>query len=119
MKKSKECFDQCIPALAESLGKFLGEEAMVGATRLAVEAGFIDRSHQVGQTGQTVKPKVYVAVGISGAVQHLTGMQNSDIIVAINREPKAAIFKVADFGIVGNLEEICPELAKVLNSQGE
>ncbi len=117
--KSKECFDQCIPTLAESLGKFLREEAMVGATRLAVEAGFIDRSHQVGQTGQTVKPKVYVAVGISGAVQHLTGMQNSDIIVAINREPKAAIFKVSDFGIVGNLEEICPELIKVLNSQGE
>jgi len=117
--KSKECFDQCIPTLAESLGKFLGEEATVGASRLAVEAGFIDRSHQVGQTGQTVKPKVYVAIGISGAVQHLTGMQNSDIIVAINREPKAAIFKVADFGVVGNLEEICPELIKVLNSQGE
>ena len=117
--KTKEGFDKYIPPLAESLGKFLGQEAMVGASRLAVESGFIDRSHQVGQTGQTVKPKVYVAVGISGAVQHLTGMQNSDIILAINKEPNARIFKVADYGIVGNLEEIVPELIKALNSQGE
>ncbi|MDO8491224.1 MAG: FAD-binding protein [Dehalococcoidia bacterium] len=117
--KTKVCFDNVIPALAESLGKFLGQTAMVGASRLAVESGFIDRSHQVGQTGQTVKPRVYVAVGISGAVQHLTGMQNSDIILAINKEAKAPIFKVADYGIVGNLEEIVPELIKVLKSQGE
>jgi len=115
--KMKEGFDKYIYPLAESLGKFLGQEAMVGASRLAVESGFIDRSHQVGQTGQTVKPRVYVAVGISGAVQHLTGMQNSDIIVAINKEPTARIFKVADYGIVGNLEEIVPELIKVVNSQ--
>ncbi len=116
--KTKEGFDKCIPPLAESLGRFLGQEAMVGASRLAVESGFIDRSHQVGQTGQTVKPRLYVAAGISGAVQHLTGMQNSDIILAINKDPNARIFKVADFGIVGNLEEIVPELIEVLNSQG-
>ncbi|MFC1940085.1 FAD-binding protein [Chloroflexota bacterium] len=116
--KTKEYFDKYIPPLAESLGKFLGEEAMVGASRAAVELGFIDRSHQVGQTGQTVKPRVYVAVGVSGAVQHLTGMQNSDIIVAINKEPKAPIFKVADFGIVGNMEEVVPELIRALNAQG-
>lgn len=116
--KTREGFDKCIPSLAESLGRFLGQEAMVGASRLAVESGFIDRSHQVGQTGQTVKPRVYVAAGISGAVQHLTGMQNSDIILAINKDPNARIFKVADFGIVGNLEEIVPELIKALNSQG-
>jgi len=116
--KTKEGFDKCIPPLAESLGRFLGQEAMVGASRLAVEAGFIDRSHQVGQTGQTVKPRLYVAAGISGAVQHLTGMQNSDIILAINKDPDARIFKVADFGIVGNLEEIVPELIEVINSQG-
>lgn len=117
--KTKEGYQNCIPPLAEKLGKFLGQEAMVGASRLAVEAGFIDRSHQVGQTGQTVKPKIYVAVGISGAVQHLTGMQNSDIIVAINKDPNAPIFKVADFGIIGSMEEVVPELIKALNSQGE
>ncbi|MDD5037816.1 MAG: FAD-binding protein [Dehalococcoidales bacterium] len=115
--RTKEGFDQCIIPLADSLGKFLGQKAMTGATRAAVESGFIDRSHQVGQTGQTVKPRVYVAIGISGAVQHLTGMQNSDIILAINKDPNARIFKVADFGIVGNLEEIVPELIEALNSQ--
>jgi len=114
--KTKDSYDKFIPPLAESLGKFLGEEAMVGATRVAVESGFIDRSHQIGQTGQTVKPRVYVGIGISGAVQHLTGMQNSDIILAINKDPNARIFKVCDFGIVGNLEEIVPELIKAINS---
>lgn len=114
--KTKEVFDKYLFPLAESLAKVLGQEAMVGASRRAVEAGFIDRSHQVGQTGQTVKPRLYVAVGISGAVQHLTGMQNSDIILAINKDPDARIFKVADFGIVGNLEEVVPQLINALNS---
>ncbi len=115
--KTREGFEKYIPPLAESLGRFLEQEAMVGASRLAVESGFIDHSHQVGQTGQTVKPRLYVAVGISGAVQHLTGMQSSDIILAINKDSKASIFNVADYGIVGNLEEIVPELINVLNSQ--
>lgn len=117
--KTKVGFDQYIPPLAGSLGKFLGQEAMVGASRLAVESGLIDRSHQVGQTGQTVKPRLYVAIGISGAVQHLTGMQGSDIILAINKDPNARIFKVADYGVVGNLEEIVPELINILNPQGK
>ncbi len=116
--KTKEGYDKYVRPLAESLGRFLGQEAMVGASRVAVEAGFIDRSHQVGQTGQTVKPRVYVAIGVSGAVQHVTGMQSSDIIIAINKDPNARIFKVADFGVVGNLEEVVPELIKALNSQG-
>ena len=116
--KTKEGFDQYIHPLAESMGKYLNQEAMVGASRLAVESGFIDRSHQVGQTGQTVKPRLYVAIGISGAVQHLTGMQSSDIILAINKDSNARIFKVADYGIIGNLEEIVPELINALNSQG-
>ena len=111
-------FEKYILPLAEALGRFLKQEAVVGASRLAVESGFIDRSHQVGQTGQTVRPRVYVAIGISGAVQHLTGMQNSDIILAINKDPNARIFKVADFGIVGSLEEMVPELIKILKAQG-
>ena len=114
--KTKDCFDKYIQPLTEHFGKHFGELAMPGGSRLAVEAGFIERSHQVGQTGQTVKPKIYVAVGISGAVQHLTGMQSSDIIIAINKDPNARIFKVADFGVVGDLEEVIPELMKALNS---
>ncbi len=116
--KTKEGFDKYIRPLAESMGKFLGCETMVGASRAAVEAGFIDRSHQIGQTGQTVKPRVYIGVGVSGAVQHLTGMQNADIIVAINKDQNAPIFRVCDFGIVGNLEEIMPKLVQALNTQG-
>jgi Electron transfer flavoprotein, alpha subunit len=77
---------------------------------------FIDRSHQVGQTGQTVRPKLYVAVGISGAVQHISGMQNSSLVLAINKDPNANIFKTADFGIVGDLEGQIPKLIEILNS---
>jgi len=116
--KSKDGFTKYIKPLADSLGKWFDKGTMVGATRAAVEVGCADRSHQVGQTGQTVKPRLYIAVGISGAVQHVTGMQSSDIILAINKDPNARIFKVADYGIVGNLEEIVPELVKALNEQG-
>lgn len=114
--RTKEGFDNCVPPLADALGRFLGDNAMVGASRVAVEMGFTDRSHQVGQTGQTVKPKLYVAVGISGAVQHISGMQNSGIVLAINKDSNASIFKTADFGIVGNFEELVPKLVKILNS---
>jgi electron transfer flavoprotein alpha subunit len=107
-----------IPALSNALGKFLGEKAMVGASRVAVEMDFIDRSHQVGQTGQTVRPKLYVAVGISGAVQHISGMQSSSLVLAINKDPNANIFKTADFGIVGDLDRQIPKLIEILNSQG-
>ena len=107
---SAEAFTSIVEGLADQLG------AAVGATRAVVDAGWRPYAEQVGQTGKTVQPKVYWAIGISGAVQHLSGMGKSKVIIAINKDAEAPIFKIADYGVVGDVKEIVPAILDKLRS---
>jgi electron transfer flavoprotein alpha subunit len=100
--------------LIRDLARVLGAE--VGATRPVVQAGWVEAERQVGQTGKTVRPKLYIAAGVSGAIQHRVGMEGSDVIVAINTDPNAPIFDFAHYGIVGNAMQVLPVLTEVFRS---
>lgn len=115
--QSRDNYERLVGSLCDCLGKKLEMQVARGASRAAVEQGFVDRLYQVGQTGTSVGPKLYVALGISGAIQHMIGVANTETIVAINSDPNAPIFKQCDYYIVGTVEEVIPQLVQALERQ--
>jgi electron transfer flavoprotein alpha subunit len=112
--QSRDNYDRLVGSLCNALSQTLKVTVEKGASRAAVEQGWIDRVYQVGQTGTAVGPKLYVALGISGAIQHMIGVANTETIVAINSDPNAPVFKQCDYYIVGNVEEVVPQLVNAL-----
>jgi electron transfer flavoprotein alpha subunit len=114
--QNRDNYERIVGSLCRCLSKKLGVTVERGASRAAVEHGFIERIHQVGQTGTSVGPKIYIALGISGAIQHIIGIANSETIIAVNSDPNAPIFKQCDYYIIGNVEEVVPKLINQLNA---
>jgi electron transfer flavoprotein alpha subunit len=115
--QSRDNYERLVGLLCDCLGKKLDTQVERGASRAAVEQGFVERAHQVGQTGTSIGPKLYIALGISGAIQHMIGVANTRTIVAVNSDPNAPIFKQCDYYIVGNVEDIVPQLVQALEAK--
>ena len=115
--QSRDNYERLVGSLCAGLSKKLSTQVERGASRAAVEQGFVERIHQVGQTGTAVTPKLYIALGISGAVQHMIGVANTQTIIAINSDPNALILKQCDYYIVGNVEDAVPQLVEALEEE--
>lgn len=115
--QSRDNYERLVSSFCDCLRRKLDAQVERGASRAAVEQGFIDRGHQVGQTGTSVGPKLYIALGISGAIQHMIGVANTETIIAVNSDPHAPIFKQCDYYIVGKVEDTVPRLVQALEAE--